>query len=377
MIEERDLPEADGQYEESEEQELYEHYRFVVDRGQGLLRIDKYVTSRIENASRNKIQVAARAGNILVNDQPVKSNYKVKPGDVISIVMAHPPREIELIPQDIPINVLYEDDDIIVINKEAGLVVHPGYGNYTGTLVNALVFHFGNLPRQNDEDIKPCLVHRIDKNTSGILLVAKSELAQTRLAKLFFDRKIDRIYNALVWGDLPEAEGTITGHIGRSLKNRKVMDVFPDGAFGKPAITHYRVLERFGYVTLVECKLETGRTHQIRAHFQHIGHPLFNDETYGGDRILKGTTFTKYKQFVNNCFNIIPRHALHAKTLGFKHPTTGKPMFFDSELPDDLRQVLDKWRNYSIHRQLEVEDTGVDETIPEKPPKPEQPEKED
>jgi 23S rRNA pseudouridine1911/1915/1917 synthase len=377
MIEERDLPEADGQYEESEEQELYEHYRFVVDRGQGLLRIDKYVTSRIENASRNKIQVAARAGNILVNDQPVKSNYKVKPGDVISIVMAHPPREIELIPQDIPINVLYEDDDIIVINKEAGLVVHPGYGNYTGTLVNALVFHFGNLPRQNDEDIKPGLVHRIDKNTSGILLVAKSELAQTRLAKLFFDRKIDRIYNALVWGDLPEAEGTITGHIGRSLKNRKVMDVFPDGAFGKPAITHYRVLERFGYVTLVECKLETGRTHQIRAHFQHIGHPLFNDETYGGDRILKGTTFTKYKQFVNNCFNIIPRHALHAKTLGFKHPTTGKPMFFDSELPDDLRQVLDKWRNYSIHRQLEVEDTGVDETIPEKPPKPEQPEKED
>jgi 23S rRNA pseudouridine1911/1915/1917 synthase len=377
MIEERDLPEADGQYEESEEQELYEHYRFVVDRGQGLLRIDKYVTSRIENASRNKIQIAARAGNILVNDQPVKSNYKVKPGDVISIVMAHPPREIELIPQDIPINALYEDDDIIVINKEAGLVVHPGYGNYTGTLVNALVFHFGNLPRQNDEDIKPGLVHRIDKNTSGILLVAKSELAQTRLAKLFFDRKIDRIYNALVWGDLPEAEGTITGHIGRSLKNRKVMDVFPDGAFGKPAITHYRVLERFGYVTLVECKLETGRTHQIRAHFQHIGHPLFNDETYGGDRILKGTTFTKYKQFVNNCFNIIPRHALHAKTLGFKHPTTGKPMFFDSELPDDLRQVLDKWRNYSIHRQLEVEDTGVDETIPEKPPKPEQPEKED
>jgi 23S rRNA pseudouridine1911/1915/1917 synthase len=218
------------------------------------------------------------------------------------------------------------------------------------------------------------LVHRIDKNTSGILLVAKTELAQTRLAKLFFDRKIDRIYNALVWGDLPEAEGTITGHIGRSLKNRKVMDVFPDGAFGKPAITHYRVLERFGYVTLVECKLETGRTHQIRAHFQHIGHPLFNDETYGGDRILKGTTFTKYKQFVNNCFNIIPRHALHAKTLGFKHPTSGKPMFFDSELPADLRQVLEKWRNYSIHRQLEVEDTGVDETIPEKPPKPEPPE---
>jgi 23S rRNA pseudouridine1911/1915/1917 synthase len=373
MMDEKDLPELEGPEEESEEQELYEHYRFVVDRGQGLLRIDKYVTSRIENASRNKVQVAAKAGNILANEQPVKANYKVKPGDVISIVMAYPPREIELIPQDIPINVLFEDDHLIVINKEAGMVVHPGYGNYTGTLVNALVHRFGNLPRQNDEDIKPGLVHRIDKNTSGILLVAKSELAQTRLAKLFFDRKIDRIYNALVWGDLPD-EGTITGHIGRSLKNRKVMDVFPNGEFGKPAITHYRVLERFGYVTLVECKLETGRTHQIRAHFQHIGHPLFNDETYGGDRILKGTTFTKYKQFVNNCFNIIPRHALHAKTLGFKHPISGKPMFFDSELPADFLQALEKWRNYSTHRQLEVEDTGVDETIPEKPPKPEPPE---
>ncbi|MEE4176412.1 MAG: RluA family pseudouridine synthase [Bacteroides sp.] len=369
MIDERDLPEEDGQEEGGEEQELYEHYRFVVDRGQGLLRIDKYVASRIENASRNKVQMAAKAGNILVNDLPVKSNYKVKPGDVISIVMAYPPREIELIPQDIPLNILYEDEDLIVINKEAGLVVHPAYGNYSGTLVNALVHRFGNLPRQNDEDIKPGLVHRLDKNTSGIMVVAKTEIAQTRLAKLFFDRKIDRIYNALVWGDFQEDEGTITGHIGRSLKNRKVMDVFPDGDYGKHAITHYRVLERFGYVTLVECKLETGRTHQIRAHFQHIGHPLFNDETYGGDRILKGTTFTKYKQFVNNCFNLLPRHALHAKTLGFKHPTTGKPLFFDSELPEDMLAVLEKWRNYSIHRKWEDEPSGTDETIPEKPPK--------
>lgn len=369
MIDERDLPEEDGLEEGSDEQELYEHYRFVADRGQGLLRIDKYVTARIENASRNKVQMAARAGNILVNDQPVKSNYKVKPGDVISIVMAYPPREIELIPQDIPLQVLYEDDDLIVINKEAGLVVHPAYGNYTGTLVNALVHRFGKLPLQNDEDIKPGLVHRLDKNTSGIMVVAKTEIAQTRLAKLFFDRKIDRIYHALVWGDFKEDEGTITGHIGRSLKNRKVMDVFPDGTHGKHAVTHFRVLERFGYVTLVECKLETGRTHQIRAHFQHIGHPLFNDETYGGDRILKGTTFSKYKQFVNNCFNLLPRHALHAKTLGFKHPTTGQPLFFDSELPADMLQVLEKWRNYAIHRRLEEEETGIDETIPEKPKK--------
>ena len=369
MIDEKDLPEEDGLEEGGEEQELYEHHRFVVDRGQGLLRIDKYVTARIENASRNKVQMAAKAGNILVNDQTVKSNYKVKPGDVISIVMAYPPREIELIPQDIPLQVLFEDDDLIVINKEAGLVVHPAYGNYSGTLVNALVHRFGNLPRQNDEDIKPGLVHRLDKNTSGIMVVAKTELAQTRLAKLFFDRKIDRIYQALVWGDFREDEGTITGHIGRSLKNRKVMDVFPDGAYGKHAITHFRVLERFGYVTLVECKLETGRTHQIRAHFQHIGHPLFNDETYGGDRILKGTTFTKYKQFVNNCFNLLPRHALHAKTLGFKHPVNGKPMFFDSNLPEDMQQVIEKWRNYSIHRKMEEEESGVDETIPEKTPK--------
>jgi 23S rRNA pseudouridine1911/1915/1917 synthase len=353
-----ELDEAD----EQEEQELFEHHHFIVDKGQGLLRIDKFLYARLENTSRNKVQVAAKAGNILVNGEAVKPNYKVKPLDEISIVMAYPPREIALIPEDIPLNILYEDDDVVIVNKEAGMVVHPGYGNYTGTLVNALIHHFGNLPRQNKEDIKPGLVHRLDKNTSGILIIAKTELAQTRLAKLFFDRNIDRIYHALVWGDIKGDNGTITGNIGRSLKNRKVMDVFPDGSFGKPAVTHYRVLERFGYVTLVECKLETGRTHQIRAHFQHIGHPLFNDATYGGDKILKGTTFTKYKQFVKNCFAAMPRHALHAKTLGFKHPITGKPLFFDSDLASDLLQVLEKWRNYAVHRALEPDDEGSDET---------------
>lgn len=353
MYPEESLPPEDQQPLENDEQDLYEHHRFVVDRGQGLLRIDKYLHSRVENISRNKIQNTARAGNILVNEIAVKSNYKVKPGDVISVVMAHPPREIELLPENIPLDIVYEDDHIIVVNKEAGMVVHPGYGNYTGTLVNALVYHFGNLPRQNDEDIKPGLVHRIDKNTSGLLLVAKTELTQSRLAKYFFDREIDRLYHALVWGDFQDDAGTITGHIGRSLKNRKVMDVFPEGDYGKAAITHYKVLERFGYVTLVECKLETGRTHQIRAHFRHIGKPLFNDATYGGDQIIKGTTFTKYKQFVKNCFEMMPRHALHAKTLGFKHPHTGKQVFFDSPVAKDMLDVIQKWRAYAIHKKLD------------------------
>jgi 23S rRNA pseudouridine1911/1915/1917 synthase len=359
MKEPEELQDNDD-FREEEEQELYEHHRFVVDKGQGLLRIDKFLMARLESTSRNKIQNAAKAGNILVNDQQVKSNYKVKPNDTISIVMAYPPREIELIPQDIPINILFEDEHLLVVNKDAGMVVHPGYGNYSGTLVNALVYHFKDLPRQNDDSIKPGLVHRIDKNTSGILLIAKNELSQTRLAKIFYDRKIDRLYHALVWGDIKEEEGTITGHIGRSLKNRKIMEVFPGGEFGKSAITHFRVLERFGYVTLVECKLETGRTHQIRAHFRYIGHPLFNDETYGGDRILKGTTFTKYKQFVLNCFKICPRHALHAKTLGFAHPETREYMFFDSEIADDMKLLIDKWRHYAKHKAFE-EDTPDEE----------------
>lgn len=341
----------DGQ----DEQELFEHHHFVVDKGQGLLRIDKYLHARIEKSSRNKIQVAAKAGNILVNGAPVKPNYKVKPNDDISIVMAYPPREVELIPEAIPLDVEYEDEYLVILNKAAGMVVHPGYGNYTGTLVNALIHHFDNLPRQNQEEIKPGLVHRLDKNTSGIMVIAKTELAQTRLAKMFFDRDIHRIYHAIVWGDFAEETGTIEGHIGRSLKNRKVMDVFPSGEYGKHAITHYKVLERFGYVSLVECRLETGRTHQIRAHFKHIRHPLFNDETYGGNKILKGTTFTKYKQFVANCFHILPRHALHAKTLGFSHPITGKELCFDAPLPTDMQQVLEKWRGYAVHRSLPEE----------------------
>jgi len=353
MAQDDTRPAEGSQDHVNEEQDLYEHHHFVVDRGQGLLRIDKYVVAKIEGISRNKIQNTARAGNILVNGEAVKPNYKVKPGDHISIVMAHPPREVELLPENIPLDVAYEDDHIIIINKAAGMVVHPGYGNYTGTLVNALVYHFDNLPRQNDEDIKPGLVHRIDKDTSGLLLVAKTEFVQTRLAKAFFDRKVDRIYHALVWGDFQEDEGTIAGHIGRSLKNRKVMDVFPDGSYGKPAVTHYKVLERFGYVSLVECKLETGRTHQIRAHFRHIGKPLFNDATYGGDQILKGTTYSKYKQFVKNCFKILPRHALHAKTLGFEHPVSGKKMFFEAPLAEDMQQVTEKWRSYAVHKKHE------------------------
>lgn len=335
-----------------EERELYEHYRIKVDEGQGLLRIDKFLTARLEVTSRNKIQNAAKADSILVNDQPVKPNYKVKPCDIISIVLTHPPREVELIPQDIPIKILYEDEHIVIVNKEAGMVVHPGYGNYTGTLVNALVHHLKDLPLQNNEPVKPGLVHRIDKNTSGILVIAKNELTQSRLAKMFYDRKIDRIYWAMIWGDPKDDEGTITGNIGRSLKNRKVMQVFPGGEHGKPAITHYKVIERFGYVSLVECKLETGRTHQIRAHFKYIGHPLFNDDTYGGDIILKGTTFTKYKQFVNNCFIICPRHALHAATLAFNHPITRKPMSFEAPLPEDMKQLVEKWRAYAVHKNI-------------------------
>lgn len=353
----------DEQGQDSEEQELFEHHRFSADKGQGFMRLDKFLFARMESTSRNKIQNAAKAGNILVNDKVEKSNYKIKPGDVVSIVLAFPPREIELIPENIPINIMYEDDDILVVNKPAGLVVHPGHGNYTGTLVNALVYHFKDLPRQNNEGIKPGLVHRIDKNTSGILLIAKNEMAQTRLAKVFFDREIDRLYHALVWGDLKQDEGTITGHIGRSLKNRQIMEVFPGGEHGKHAVTHYRVLERFGYVTLVECKLETGRTHQIRAHFKYIGHPLFNDETYGGDRILKGTTFTKYKQFVQNCFDICPRQALHAKTLGFLHPATKKELFFNSQLPEDMQKLIEKWRHYAKHKSYEEEIVEEDDTV--------------
>jgi 23S rRNA pseudouridine1911/1915/1917 synthase len=346
--------------DEEQEQELFEHYRIVVDKGQDFLRIDKFLMNRIENATRNRLQNAAEAGSIHVNGKPVKSSYKVKPSDLIQVVLPHPPREIELIPQDIPIQIVYEDDDLVIVNKEPGIVVHPGYGNYSGTLVNALVFHFQNLPQKHsgigdgrDEAMRPGLVHRIDKNTSGIIVIAKNDVALTRLSKKFFDRDIDRKYVALVWGDFEEESGTVTGNLGRSLQDRKIMTVFPDGDQGKHAVTHWKVLERFGYVTLIECKLETGRTHQIRAHMKYIGHPIFNDSTYGGDRILKGTTFQKYKMFIENCFSLLPRQALHAKSLGFKHPTTKEYVFFDSEMPPDMEAVLTKWRTYTTSKPFE------------------------
>jgi len=334
-----------------ESAELYEHFRFVVDRGQNLIRIDKYLTDKIENASRTRIQNAAHAGSILVNESVIKPNYRVKPGDVISIVLPHPPRDTEIYPENIPLVILYEDRDIVVVNKEAGMVVHPGHGNFTGTLQNALLYHLNETSK--DPDTNVFLVHRIDKDTSGILLVAKNEIAQIRLAKQFFEHTIDRKYVALVWGNLKDDEGTINGFIARDPRDRLVMKIFEEEEKGRNSVTHYKVIERFGYVTLVECVLETGRTHQIRAHFKYIGHPLFNDERYGGNEILKGTTFTKYKQFVLNCFKIMPRQALHAKSLGFIHPTTRKFIFFDSDYPDDLKAVIDKWRNYSIHKTLE------------------------
>lgn len=331
--------------------EMYEHFHLVADKGQTILRIDKYLNGMLAHTSRNKIKQASMAGNILVNGVPVKQNYKVKPFDEISIVLSYPPREIEIIPEDIPLNIVYEDDDVLLINKEAGMVVHPAYGNYTGTLVNAITYHLNHSTEK--VEIGPYLVHRIDKNTSGIIIVAKNEFAQAKLAAQFFEHSVTRRYQALVWGDFAEDEGTIVGNVGRSIKDRKCMDVFPDGSYGKHAVTHWKVLERFGYVSLVECTLETGRTHQIRVHMRHIGHPLFNDSTYGGDKILKGTTFTKYKQFVQNCFSIMPRHALHAKCLGFVHPSTGKEMFFDSELPEDMATVLEKWRNYAAYKAYE------------------------
>jgi len=329
-----------------EQQELFEHYRFKVDPGQSVVRIDKFLFSRMENTSRTRIQNAANAGNILVNDNPVKPSYKIKPDDVVQIVLPTPPREIELIPENIPINIVYEDDDVVVVNKEAGMVVHPGYGNYTGTLVNALMWHFRDLPLFSTGELRPGLVHRIDKNTSGLLVIAKNELSLNRLSKQFYDRTTDRKYIALVWGVPEPPSGTITGFVGRSIRDRRVMQVFPDGSQGKIAITHYRLIEDLGYISMVECKLETGRTHQIRVHFSYIKHPLFNDEEYGGDQILKGTTFAKYQQFVKNCFKILPGQALHAKSLEFDHPVTDKRLSFDSELPDHMKQVIEKWRRY-------------------------------
>lgn len=335
--------------QDQDQEELFEHHRIVVDRFQSLLRIDKFLMNRLQNVSRNRIQGATDAGTILVNGKSVKSSYKVKPGDVITVVLAHPPREIELYPDEIPLDIRYEDDQLYVVNKQAGLVVHPAYGHYRETLVNGIVHlmhpELKGQPLTSDS-IRPGLVHRIDKDTTGLIVIAKNEQALSHLAKQFFDRTIDRHYLALVWGDFSDDSGTVSVHIGRSPVDRKVMEAFPDASQGKHAITHWEVLERFGYVTLIRCKLETGRTHQIRIHMKYIGHPLFGDKTYGGDRILKGTVFSKYRQFIDNCFEILPRQALHARSIGFRHPSDGRTVYLEAELPDDILAILEKWRGY-------------------------------
>ncbi|WP_152538350.1 RluA family pseudouridine synthase [Aquimarina megaterium] len=332
---------------DANEDDLYEHHRFVAGAGQVPLRVDKFLMNFVENATRNKIQQAAKNGSVFVNDIPVKSNHKVKPNDIVRVLFSHPPYENLLTPENISLDIVYEDDVLLVVNKPAGMVVHPGHGNYSGTLINALIYHFDNLP--NNSSNRPGLVHRIDKDTSGLLVIAKTEEAMTHLAKQFFDKTSQREYVAIVWGNVTEDEGTIEGNIGRHPKNRLQNTVFEDDEAdkGKPAITHYKVIERLGYVTLVSCRLETGRTHQIRVHMKYIGHTLFNDERYGGEKILKGTTFTKYKQFVENCFKILPRQALHARTLGFEHPVTNEHMHFETPIPEDMQQCIERWKKYA------------------------------
>ena len=354
MSESQYIPDPDELEDDAagEQDELYEHYSITADRGQSPLRLDKFLTIHMERCSRNRIQTAADAGNILVNGKPAKSSYKVKPGDRISLVMPYPKREIEIIPENIPLEIPYEDDDLLLVNKPAGMVVHPGHGNYSATLVNALTYYLQNLPLFQEGDMRAGLVHRIDKDTSGLLVIAKTPDAKTNLGNQFFNKTTKRRYRALVWGNVEQDEGTVVGNIGRNPRDRMQMTVLPDDQ-GKHAVTHYRVLERLGYVTLVECILETGRTHQIRVHMKHIGHILFNDERYGGHEILKGTHFAKYKQFVNNCFDTCPRQALHAMTLGVVHPVTGEEMYFTSELPDDMTRLIDKWRGYISNRELE------------------------
>lgn len=348
------LDEAFSSIEETNDQEHYEQWRIVADPGQCLLRIDKFLVAHIAQVSRSRIQEAADAGKVLVNQQPVKSNYRVKPGDVVSVMVNYPPRDTEIVPEDIPLNIVYEDADLLVVNKPAGMVVHPGHGNFSGTLVNALVWHFKDHPQFPSDDPRPGLVHRIDKDTSGLLVVAKNPEAKADLSAQFFHKTTQRTYQALVWGNFDEDEGRIDCPIGRSRHDRLQMTTYPEGGEGsKTAVTHYRVLERFGYVSWVECRLETGRTHQIRVHMKHIGHPLFNDERYGGHEILKGTRFAKYKQFVENCFDLCPRQALHAKTLGFVHPRTRQALFFECDLPDDMAQTLVRWRNYTKARLLQ------------------------
>jgi 23S rRNA pseudouridine1911/1915/1917 synthase len=343
MHEDKDIPQ---EIEAGEDGDLYEHHRIVVDKGQSLLRIDKFLMDRLPNATRNKLQQAIDAEAVKVNDKPIKASYKVKPQDVITISLPEPPYDTTIYPENIPLNIVYEDDQVLVINKPAGLVVHPAYQNWTGTLVNALVYHFQQLPTSQNGEGRPGLVHRLDKDTSGLMVVAKTEKAMAHLARQFFDHSIERTYYALVWGEPKQEAGTINAHVGRSLKDRRVTAVFPEGDFGRHAITHYKVLKYLRYVSLVQCNLETGRTHQIRAHMQYLGHPLFNDATYGGDKILKGTPFTRYRQFVDNCFKMLPRQALHAKSLGFEHPVTRDWLQFSSDLPEDLASVLEKWEKY-------------------------------
>jgi 23S rRNA pseudouridine1911/1915/1917 synthase len=337
MIEENDWQE-DG--------ELYEHHRIEVDKGQALIRIDKFLMDRIANATRTKLQLAIETEAVKVNNQPIKSSYKVKPLDVITVSLPEPPRDTDVVPENIPLNIVFEDADVLVVNKVAGMVVHPAYNNWSGTLVNALAYHFQNLPTSQNGEGRPGLVHRIDKDTSGLLVIAKTELAMAHLAKQFYEHTIERTYYALVWGEPKELTGTINVNLGRSLKDRRVTAAFLEGDFGRTAITHYKVLLPLRYVTLVQCNLETGRTHQIRAHMKYLGHPLFNDATYGGDKVLKGTSFSKYRSFVDNCFKMLPRQALHAKSLGFIHPRTKEYLHFDSQLPDDMSSVIEKWENY-------------------------------
>ena len=336
----------DTEHINNEEEELFEHHNLTVDPGQEPLRIDKFLLDRLPNVTRNKIQDGIKNKFVLVNDLEVKANYKVRPADVIRIMLPKPPRDTEVLPENIPINIAYEDPSILVVNKPPGMVVHPAYNNWTGTLVNALTYHFQNLPTMEANEGRPGLVHRIDKDTSGLLVIAKTEKAMNSLARQFFDHSIERTYYALIWGEPKNDSGTITVNLGRDFKDRRVTAPFPDGDFGRRAVTHYKVIRSLRYVSLVQCNLETGRTHQIRAHMKYLGHPLFNDVTYGGDKILKGTRFSKYKAFVHNCFKIMPRQALHAKSLGFTHPETGEHVQFESDLPDDFKAVLDKWENY-------------------------------
>lgn len=344
--------EEDLSIDSEEEEDLVNRLEITVDKGQEPTRIDKFLTDRIERISRTKMQAASAVGNITVNGKPVKSNYKIRPLDEISLIIPRPVGYTKLEAENIPLDILFEDDEVVVLNKQAGLVVHPGVGNFTGTLVNALMYHFKSLPINGDET-RPGLVHRLDKNTSGIMVIAKTDYAMSHLAKQFFDRTIERNYVALVWGDIEQEEGTIDVNIGRSHRQRQQQDVFPNGEDGKHAVTHYKVLERFGYTTLVSCKLETGRTHQIRVHMKYIGHAVFSDERYGGDKILAGTIYSKYKQFAENCFEMCPRHALHARSLGFEHPTSKEWMYFEKEPPKDMSNVIEKWRNYAKNLELE------------------------